>query len=88
MARHTRRLYSRRSSSSLPKVDLSHDSFLECPYSFLTLSQGILPTVLTLISFHTHSAEFYMSPSLASLRKPRSDFLDINWLDEPMFYGH
>lgn len=41
------KLYSRYSSSSLPKGDLSHDSFLGRPYSFLTLSQGIVPTVST-----------------------------------------
>lgn len=47
-----RRLYSRHSQSSLPSVDLSHDSFLECSYSYLTLSQRTEPTAPTLISTH------------------------------------
>lgn len=47
-----RRLYSRHSRSSLPSVDLSHDSFLECSYSYLTLSQRTEPTAPTLISTH------------------------------------
>lgn len=83
-----RRLYSRHSRSSLPSVDLSHDSFLECPYSYLTLSQRIVPTAPTLISTDILlNATQYLQPQHIS-ESPDLNFQISSSCVHQMFYRH